>query len=113
MLKDLDCNTFLSTFGGTMGVFRARKNKTFNYSPRYWDDKGEGNPYQIEHRFDKFRSTVGKNKGLKGKFSEAVDDLKQGVDRAVSMRFLLILAVLVLVFLFLIDFDLSIFFTLT
>ncbi len=111
MLKALHCNTFLSTFGLIMGIFKTRKNKKFSYSPRYWDDKGEGNPYQMEHKFDKFRTTVGKNNGFKNKFNKAWDDLKQGADRKVNLRILWIFLVLLFIFLYLIDFDLSIFFT--
>ncbi len=111
MLKALDCTTFLSTFGLIMGIFKTRKNKKFSYSPRYWDDNGEGNPYQMEHKFDKFRTTVGKNSGLKNKFNNAWDDLKQRSDRNVNMRILWIFLVLLFIFLYLIDFDLSIFFT--
>lgn len=111
MLKALHYNTFLSTFGFIMGIFKTRKNKKFSYSPRYWDDKGEGNPYQMEHKFDKFRTTVGKNKGIKTRMNDALDDFKQGSDRKVKMRILLIALVLLLIFLYLIDFDLSIFIT--
>ena len=34
-----------------------RKNKKFDYQPRYY--KGEGNPYAIKHKFDEFRSSTG------------------------------------------------------
>ncbi len=94
-----------------MGIFKTRKNKKFSYSPRYWDDKGEGNPYQMEQKFDKFRSTVGKSKNIKGTFNDALDDLKNGADKTVNRRILWIVAVLLFAFLYLIDFDLSIFFT--
>ena len=43
--------------------FLKRTNKKFDYQPRYY--KGEGNPFKIEHKLDKFRTTTGKNKGLK------------------------------------------------
>ncbi|GMN09352.1 hypothetical protein MTsPCn9_01920 [Croceitalea sp. MTPC9] len=87
---------------------RLRGNKSFNYKPRYY--KGEGNPYKIEHKLDKFRSTAHTNRGLKNKFSSAFEDLKNEGDKNVKIRFIVILAVLLLIFLFIIDFDLSIFF---
>ncbi|MFD2187404.1 riboflavin synthase subunit beta [Aquimarina celericrescens] len=111
MLKGLYYNTFLSTFEFIMGIFKTRKNKRFNYSPRYWDDKGEGNPYQMEHKFDKFRSTVGKSGNLKNRFSTAWDELKNHSDKKVNLRILWIFLILLFIFLYLIDFDLSIFFT--
>ncbi|WP_109300423.1 riboflavin synthase subunit beta [Aquimarina sp. AU474] len=94
-----------------MGIFKTRKNKKFSYSPRYWDDKGEGNPYQMEQKFDKFRSTVGKNKNIKSTFNDAWDELKHGADKKVNTRILWIIGALLFVFLYFIDFDLSIFFT--
>lgn len=89
---------------------KLRGNKSFNYTPRYY--KGEGNPYKIEHKLDKFRSTASTTRGLKNKFSSAFNDLKTEGDKNSKTRFLVILVVLILIFLFIIDFDLSIFFNL-
>ncbi|MEM8999805.1 MAG: riboflavin synthase subunit beta [Bacteroidota bacterium] len=86
---------------------KLRKNKDFNYTPRYY--KGEGNPFKIEHKLDKYRSTAHTQRGLKNKFSSAVDDLKTEGDKNLKLRFWVIVGVLVLVFLYIIDFDLSIF----
>ncbi|WP_353777743.1 riboflavin synthase subunit beta [Winogradskyella sp. 3972H.M.0a.05] len=91
-----------------MGLFRLRKNKKFSYTPRHY--KGEANPYEIKHRFDEFRTTVGSNSGLKNKFSKAIDDYKHNPDKSANRRVLIIVGVLILIFLFIIDFDLSIFF---
>ena len=90
---------------------RLKKNKKFDYVPRYYEPKGEGNPFKIEQRFDKFRSTVNSPRGLKAKFSNALEDIKREGDRNYNIRILVIIAVLVLIFLYIIDFDLSIFFT--
>lgn len=89
-----------------MGFLTRRKNKKFDYKPRYFD--GEGNPYQIEHKFDQYRTTVGNDKSLKGKFKSAFEELKNS-DKRVNKTILIIIAVLVLYFLYIIDFDLSIF----
>ncbi len=91
-----------------MGLLKLRKNKKFSYTPRYYDDKGEGSPYEIKHKFDEYRKTVGGNKGIKTKFNDAWEDYKNP-DRQANRRILIIVAILVLVFLFIIDFDLSIF----
>ena len=93
-----------------MGILKLRKNKKFSYTPRYYDDKGDGNPFEIKHKFDEHRKTVGNNSGLKTKLNNALDDLKNNPDKEANRRILIIVAVLVLVFLFIIDFDLSIFF---
>lgn len=94
-----------------MGILKLRKNKKFSYTPRYFDDKGEGNPFEIKHKFDEHRKTVGSNSGIKTKFNNALDDLKNNPDRTVNKRVLIIVGILVLIFLFIIDFDLSIFFS--
>ena len=94
-----------------MGFIKLRKNKNFSYTPRHFDDKGEGSPFEIKHRFDDYRKTIGNNNGLKTKFNNALDELKASPDRNVNRRLLIIIAVLVLMFLFVIDFDLSIFFS--
>ena len=44
--------------------FLKRTNKKFDYQPRYY--KGEGSPFKIEHKLDLYRTTTGKNKGIKG-----------------------------------------------
>jgi hypothetical protein len=88
--------------------FLKRTNKKFEYQPRYY--KGEGNPFKIEHKLDKFRTTTGKNKGLKSTFSEAVSDLNNK-DKSANKTIVYIVLILVLIFLFIIDFDLSIFYS--
>ncbi|RPE00852.1 riboflavin synthase subunit beta [Aureibaculum marinum] len=86
-----------------MGFFN-RTHKKFEYTPRYY--KGEGNPYKIEHKFDEFRTTVGK-KNLKAKFSQAVEETKNS--KGINKTILITIAILVFIFLYIIDFDLSIF----
>lgn|SRR5690606_30021898 len=86
---------------------KLRKNRSFDYNPRYY--KGEGNPYKIEHKLDKFRSTVQTQRGLKNKLNTAMADLKTSGDKNQRLRFLVIVAILVLLFLYIIDFELSIF----
>jgi len=91
-----------------MGILSTRKNKKYNYQPRFY--KGEGSPYELKHKFDDYRVTVGSNKGLKTKLNNAVGDYKYNPDRSgANRRVLIIIGLLILAFLFIIDFDLSIF----
>lgn len=93
-----------------MGRFsRLRQNKKFGYTPRYYDDKGEGSPYKIERKLDKFRTTLNTSGGIKGKFRRAMQDRDRKGDPNLRLRMIVIIAVLVLIFLYIIDFDLSIF----
>ncbi len=93
-----------------MGLLSKRKNKKFNYKPRYYQFEGEGSPYSIEHKFDKFRTTVGDNKDLRGKFKAAWGEMRKTSDRNTRLRLYILVAALVLVFLLIIEFDLSIFY---
>lgn len=90
-----------------MGIFKTRTNKKFNYTPRYLD--GEGNPFEIKHKFDHYRKTV-ETTNLKGKFQNAWDDYKNTHDKSANRRILIIVGILVFIFLLIIGFDLSIFF---
>jgi hypothetical protein len=87
--------------------FLKRTNKKFDYQPRYY--KGEGNPFKIEHKLDQYRTTAGKNKGIKGKFGDAFGDLKKKSEKRTTKALLIIITALVLIFLYIIDFDVSIF----
>lgn len=92
-------------------ITKLRRNRKFEYNPRYYDDKGKGNPYKLEHKFDQFRSTVSNQRGLKNKISNALDDTKREGDRNLRIRMAVILAILIFIVLYIIDFDLSIFFS--
>ncbi|QQX76608.1 MULTISPECIES: riboflavin synthase subunit beta [Aequorivita] len=93
-----------------MGLIGKRKNKKYSYKPRHYEFDGDGSPFSMGHKFDEFRTTVGDNKGLKGKFKTAWADLRQSSDRNANRRLIIIIAILILLFLFIIDFDLSIFY---
>ncbi|PHR12308.1 MAG: riboflavin synthase subunit beta [Aequorivita sp.] len=93
-----------------MGLIGKRKNKKYSYKPRHYEFDGDGSPFSMGHKFDEYRTTVGDNKGLKGKFKTAWADLRQTSDRNANRRLIVIIAVLVLLFLFIIEFDLSIFY---
>lgn len=90
-----------------MALLSKRKNKKYNYKPRYY--QGEGNPFEIKPKFDEFRVTVGSDNGLKNKFIKAVNDFKTNQNKEANTRVMVIVVVLLLLFLFIIDFDLSIF----
>lgn len=90
-----------------MGLFKLRKNKKFNYEPRYY--KGDSSPFEIKHKFDDQRVTIQKT-NLKGKFKNAINDVKNS-DRQTNSRIGILLLILVFIVLWFIDFDLSIFFS--
>lgn len=88
-----------------MGLFKLKKNKRFNYKPRFY--KGVGNPFELKHKFEDQRTTVEKN-NLKKTFKIALNDLKSYDIK--SLRTIIIVSFLLsLLFLFIIEFDLTIF----
>lgn len=88
-----------------MGLFKLKKNKRFNYKPRFY--KGVGNPFELKHKFEDQRTTVEKN-NLKKTFKLALNDLKSYDIK--SLRIIIIVSFLLsLLFLFIIEFDLTIF----
>lgn len=96
-----------------MGAFIRKKNKKFDYNPRFYQNKNEDgeniNPYKIKGKFDDFRNTLGKNGGIKSRFRNAVEDLKKEQSRTSTKIISITIAILVLLFLFFIEFDFSIF----
>lgn len=93
-----------------MGLLKQRKNKKFNYTPRFYKSDKEGSPYEIERKFDQYRKATADSSGLKQKFNNAWDDLKNNPDKRANRTILIIIAILIFIFLLIIDFDLSIFF---
>lgn len=93
-----------------MGIIPHKKNKRYNYKPRYYKNEGEGSPFEMKHKFDGFRKTVGAQGGIKSKFNSALDEIERAPNRSANRRIYIIIAILILLFLFIIDFDLSIFF---
>jgi hypothetical protein len=87
--------------------FIKRENKKFEYKPKYY--KGDGNPYEIKHKFDEHRVTVGKKKSIKGKFDTAINEFQNSEYGGFNKTIVIIIAILVFLFLWIIDFDLSIF----
>ena len=40
---------------------RVRKNRRYNYTPRYYKGKEEGNPYDFDSKFARYRDTYNTN----------------------------------------------------
>ena len=89
-----------------MGLFKLKKNKRFNYEPRFYN--GRTNPFEIKHKFDEHRVTIEKT-NLKTTLKTALNDLKKKDQKSTNIIFV-IAAVLSFIFLWIIDFDLTIFF---
>ena len=92
-----------------LNVFKLRKNRRYNYTPRYYNGKEEGNIYDFDSKFAKYRDTFNSN-DFGNQWQEARLQMRNRKNRSVSLRLLLIILALVLLCLFILDFDLTIFF---
>ncbi len=92
-----------------LNVFKLRKNRRYNYTPRYYKGKEEGNIYDFDSKFAKYRDTFNSN-DFGNQWQEARLQMRNRKNRSVSLRLLLIVLALVLLCLFILDFDLTIFF---
>ena len=87
---------------------KIRKNRRYNYTPRYYKGKEGGNPYDFDSKFARYRDTHNANDFGK-QWQEAREKMRHRGNRAVSPLLLLIIGVLTLIALYIIDFDLSLF----
>ena len=91
-----------------VSLFKLKKNRRFNYTPRYFKGKDQGNLYDFDSKFSKYRDTFNKN-DLGHQWKEARLKMRIRSNRRFSLRLLIIISVLLLTFLYIIDFDFSIF----
>ncbi len=89
-------------------LFKLRKNRRYNYTPRYYKGKEEGNLYEFDSKFSKYRDTYNSN-DFGQQWKEARMQMRTRKNRSLSMRLLLIILILLLIALYILDFDLSLF----
>lgn len=89
-------------------LFKLPRNKSFNYTPRYYQGKEQGNLYDFDSVFYKNRDSVNYN-DYRSHWSDARKESRHRGNREINFRLIAIFLVLVLLFLIFIDFDISIF----
>lgn len=87
---------------------QKRSNNRFNYTPRYYEGKSEGNIYEFGSKFSKYKETYNKN-DFGSHWRDARMASRTRSNRGVNRTIVLIVFILVFLFLWLIEFDLSIF----
>lgn len=87
---------------------KLRKNNRYNYTPRYYQGKDEGNIYSFDSRFAKFKDTHNQI-DFGAQWAEAREASRNRGNRSLNKRVIFIALLLTLLFLWLIDFDISIF----
>jgi hypothetical protein len=89
-------------------LFKLRKNRRYNYTPRYYKGKEGGNMYEFNSKFSKYRDTYNSN-DLGQQWKELRMQMRTSKNRSLSLRLLSIILVLVFLALYILDFDLSLF----
>jgi len=86
-----------------------KKNKRYNYTPRYYSGKSNESPYSFESKFEKYRDINNKN-DYRGSWEKVRLEMRNRKNASSSPLLIVIFFILLIIFLIFIDFDLSIFF---
>jgi hypothetical protein len=89
-------------------LFKLRKNRRYNYTPRYYQGKEEGNLYEFDSKFSKYRDTFNRN-DFGQQWKEARLQMRTRKNRSVSLRLLFIICALLFLSFYILDFDLTLF----
>ena len=89
-------------------LFKLRKNRRYNYTPRYYKGKIERNIYEFDSKFSKYRDNFNSN-DFGQQWKDARFQMRTRKNRSISLRLVFIILVLVFVCLYILDFDISIF----
>ncbi|MDO5608633.1 MAG: hypothetical protein Q4G08_09290 [Capnocytophaga sp.] len=87
--------------------FYLKKNKRYNYTPRYYEGKEVGNIYDLESRIRKDRDTPSNH--FTEKWKVIRQESRHRSNREFNVTFFVVLIVLILLVLYIFDFDLSFF----
>ena len=88
--------------------FKLNINRRYNYTPRYFRGKDDGNIYEFDSKFSKYRDNFNAN-DFGQQWKEARVKTRTRGNRGLSLRLIFIILFLLFCFLYVIDFDLSIF----
>ena len=91
-----------------INLFKLRKNRRYNYTPRYYKGKDSGNIYDFDSKFTKYREIYNSN-DFGQQWSEARVQMRTRKNHSITFRLLIIILILILTCLYILDFDLSIF----
>ena len=91
-----------------ISLFKLKKNRRYNYTPRYYSGKEGRNLYDFDSKFSKYRETFNQN-DFGQQWQHARLKMRTRSNRGISIRLVTIILILIWAFLYVIDFDLSIF----
>ena len=90
-------------------LFKLRKNRRYNYTPRYYKGKDTGNIYDFDSKFLKYRDNTYNSNDFGQQWKNARMQMRNRRNRSLSLRLFIIILALAFVCLYILDFDLSIF----
>ena len=91
-----------------LNLFKLRKNRRYNYTPRYYKGKEDGNLYEFDSKFSKYRDIYNTN-DMGQQWKEARMQMRTRKNKSLSLRLLSIILVLFFLAFYILDFDLSLF----
>jgi len=91
-----------------LSIPKRKLNRRYNYTPRYYKGKSEGNIYDFENRITKYRETTNAI-DFGAQWGEDRKASRNRGNREINKRVIYIACILIFLFLYIIDFDLSIF----
>ncbi len=89
-------------------LFKLRKNRRYNYTPRYYKGKEDGNLYEFDSKFSKYRDIYNTN-DMGQQWKEARMQMRTRKNRSLSLRLFSIILILFFLAFYILDFDLSLF----
>ena len=90
-------------------LFKLRKNKRYNYTPRFYRGKDIVNIYDFDSKFSKYRETYNKN-DFGSSWQESRIKMRSRRNKSISGTLLILIFILTFCFLYIINFDLTIFY---
>ncbi len=89
-------------------LFKLRKNKRYNYTPRYYKGKEGINFYDLDSKFNTYSEAYNKN-DFGHSWNEARMKMRTKSNRSITPTLIIIILFLLFCFLYVIDFDIKIF----
>ncbi|MBK78452.1 MAG: hypothetical protein CMC88_05110 [Flavobacteriaceae bacterium] len=93
----------------SLNPFKKKKNRRFNYTPRYYSGKSIGNIYDFDSKFYKYRETFNANDYRESWDNERLK-MRTRKNNRISIRLILIILLLTFISLYILGFDISIFY---
>ena len=93
-----------------LNPFKKKKNRRFNYTPRYYSGKSIGNIYDFDLKFYKYRNTSNIN-DFRDKWDAERIKMRTRKNRSISLRLIVIILLLAFISFYILGFDISIFYS--